>query len=655
MKKRKVPVKRQQPPPSTNAAQAPNGAPSTTTSQQPYTNGVTTAAQPQPEDDGNWQEFPIFVSKNTLMQGLHYHAMKLQGRIYKNGQYEPINPYDQSQFTRPLQLHRRMARDKMAQAEQLDVASGMDDKDKELQAIKREERQREREANQAQIAPTGGDAKKSARPKPKKKVEDVFFKEYDEKAVKKSDLRYTEARPWHLEDFDHKNVFVGNYEEPPSEESVMFEIGENGFRMVPVEKWYRFTQANRVAAMEGDAIEKEMAKPAKLPRWFNKTQVSNDEARKQAMEKRKAEFRAQQRGGDEEEEKPESKDDYNADVDEMDFEFNDEFQDDDEGAMFGDQDAEDQKDLEKRLREEMRNAGLGATGIKDEDKDYDAEEEKQREEEKEEKRRTKRMRKALLKKERKNEYDDDSEHGEFSESSESEDSEDERERLEQERKQEEARKINGDKSGASTKGTNTPSGRVEKKDSSRPGNSLKRPGSPDLSELSGNESSRKRPKVNGASASNGARALSRTSFPLLTLIMMFANALPADTARGTRPPRTHTGGSGSGSETEGSNPREGRPKIRIRNSPTASPNGSRAATPSGSRAQSPQRVKRPPFPTLEEVRAAIPKDGIPINELVDVFRSRVAGRQADFISLVKGAGRQDPTSKRIMPKSAASP
>ena len=131
-----------------------------------------------------------------------------------------------------------------------------------------------------------------------------------------------------------------------------------------------------------------------------------------------------------------------------------------------------------------------------------------------------------------------------------------------------------------------------------------------------------------------------------------ADNLPADTTRGSRPPRSHTGGSGSGSETDAST-REGRPKIRIRNSPPTSPNGSRTGTPSGSRAQSPQRNKRLPFPTLEEVRAAIPEQGIVIGELVNLFRSRVQGRQGEFIPLVKSAGRQDPSSKKILPKTVA--
>lgn len=641
---KKKPLPRRPPPP----PQASNGSAAGSTSQQAQTNG---AAQAPQEDDGDWQEYPIYVSKDTLTRGLHYHAMKLHAQVWKDGQKVPVNPYDPSQFTRPLQLHRRSARDKLAQAEQPDASAGVDDKERELINIRREERQREREANQAQIAPTGSDPRKP-RQKPKKKVEDVWQDDQNEHKMKLTKLKYEETRPWHLEDFEHKHIYVGRYEEPPSEESVLFEIGQNGFRMVPVEKWYRFTeQSTRVEKnLDSDQVEKEWAKKAKVPRWFNKTQQANDEERKQAYQARMAKLRGEQRGGDEEE-MVAPKDEYNADVDEMDFEFNDEFQDDDEGAMFGDLEGEDAKEIERKLREEMRNAGLGATGIKDEDRDYDAEEEKQREEEKAEKRRTKRMRKALLKKERKNEYDDDSEHGEFSESSESEDSEEERERLEQEAKQEEARKANGEKSGGSTRGTNTPSGRTEKKDPTRLGNSLKRPGSPDLSELSGNESSRKRPKVNGVGASNGARALSRKYITFPRKSGHVANSYSADVARGSHVPRS-TGGSGSGSETEAST-REGRPKIKLRNSPPTSPNGSRAATPSGSRAQSPQRNKRAPFPTLEEVRAAIPADGIGITELVNLFKSRVNGRTGDFIPLVKSAGRQDPVSKKILPKTAA--
>lgn len=440
--------------------------------------------------------------------GLHYHSMRL-----KSTEEKMVNPYDPSQFQRPVRLHRRMARDKREVAEQSDVASGVDDKERELMSIKRAERQAEREANQALIAPTGGDAKKTTKKKPQKKVEDVYYDDNNPKHRQRAQLRYEEARPWHLEDFEGKNVWVGSYEEPLSERSVMFEIGANGFRMVPVEKWYTFQQTNRFEIMDSDAVEKHMGQKFKAPRWFLGTQAANDEARRQATLHARQQ-RIRQSRDSEDDYMPMKREEYQADVDEIDFEFNDEFQDDDEGMIFGDQD-DDAKEIEKKIREEMRDANLAGTGLKDEDKDYDEEEQEERQKERDAKKKARRMRKQLIKKERKNEYDSDSDRNEFSESEESEDSEEERERLEEERKQEEARKASGDKSGASTKGTNTPTGRSEKRDQNRLGASLKRPGSPDLSEMSGNESSRKKVKgINGravSSAANGARSLSRTS------------------------------------------------------------------------------------------------------------------------------------------------
>ena len=71
--------------------------------------------------------------------------------------------------------------------------------------------------------------------------------------------------------------------------------------------------------------------------------------------------------------------DYQADRDEIDFEFDDEFQDDDEGFVFGEQEDEDTKEIEKKIRAEQRTANLAGTGVKDEDRDYDEEEQQWRE------------------------------------------------------------------------------------------------------------------------------------------------------------------------------------------------------------------------------------------------------------------------------------
>jgi len=302
----------------------------------------------------------------------------------------------------------------------------------------------------------------------------------------------------------------------------MFDVADGGFNMVPVEKWYKMTRSDRVSTMTTDQIEKVMTSKHTAPRWFMNSHEAADAARAEAYalkREQQANASRNQRKQEDDEDEPSfvKQEDYRADVDEIDFEFNDEFQDDEEGAFFGDQDAEEVRDIERRIREEMRGANLAGTGVKDEDKDWDEEEQQEKRAEDVEKKKQKKLRRKLKKKEMRHEYESDSEdEHKYEESSESEDSEEEREHEEEERKKEEeklrADQTNGGKSGSSTKGNNTPSGRPEKKGA--PGVSLKREA--DVSEASGNESSRKKIKLNGATGPAGARALSRKYFNMPT-------------------------------------------------------------------------------------------------------------------------------------------
>lgn len=489
---------------------------------QPATNGH--GAAPAHDDDPSlYQEYPIFIHKNALLRGLHHHAFKFHqtGQGPDNKPIE-VSPYSEQQFTRPVRLHRRLARDK-PEGDLSDAASGIDDKEREQREAKKVERQAEREANQAQIAPTGEAAvKKQMKKKQQKKVEDVYYNENNPKQKARSQLRYEEARPWHLEDFDGKQKWVGSYQEPLSGVNVMFEVTEGGFKMIPVEKWYKMIRADRVSAMNMDQVEKIMAQKHFAPRWFLGSHEAADDARKAAYAAKREEMEAvrqQKKKNKMEDDDPFVKqEEYRADVDEIDFEFNDEFQDDDEGFIFGDQGDDDVKDIERRIREEMRSANLAGTGVKDEDKDYDSEEKKEKLAKDEERKKQKKLRRKLKKKELRHEYESDTDdENKYEESSDSEDSEEEREREEEERKKREAEEeeartaaqTNGSNSGASTKGTNTPTGRSEKRPIA--GASLKRDA--ELSELSGNESSRrKKAKLNGGSGlSSAARALARKS------------------------------------------------------------------------------------------------------------------------------------------------
>ena len=454
---------------------------------------------------------------------MRYHGFKFNVRPGPDAKIPIIDPYDPSQFTRPVRLHRRYARDKQETGQVGDAAPGVDDKERELYNARRAERQAEREANQALIAPTGTTTKKAqAKKKNQKVVEDVYYNENNPKQQKAAQLRYEETKPWHMEDFESKNTWIGTYQEPMSASSVLLTVDTQHaiFTMTPIERWYKFTQTNRLDTMTAEEAEKFMTAGYKPDRWFLKTQVGREEEKQKQVKMKREQAMAVKKAEAEEDNgyaavKNEGEF-YNADKDDLDFEFNDEFQDDDEGAMFGNLEDDEAKDIEKRIREEMRGANISAPGLKDTEMDYDEEENRLKEEERARKKREKRMKKQLIRKERKLEYEDESDSNPYSESSEDEDSDEERERLESERKEEEERKAavaNGDKSGASTKGTNTPSGRAEKRDPSRSNAALgagtKRPGSPNLSDASGTESRKKAKGTNGRALTSNGRSLSR--------------------------------------------------------------------------------------------------------------------------------------------------
>jgi transcription initiation factor TFIIF subunit alpha len=135
-------------------------------------------------------------------------------------------------------------------------------------------------------------------------------------------------------------------------------------------------------------------------------------------------------------------------------------------------------------------------------------------------------------------------------------------------------------------GANTPLGRQEKHgDASRKSqvpssSSLKRPGSPNLSEASGNESSRKKIKKQHGS--------------------------------------------------------------RLGMSPHGTPRGSRAASPAMGPSAGGSRAASPPnntggLPTREEVLSKIPDGGITIKNLIGIFQTRSMSKemQTAFIKLVK--------------------
>lgn len=373
---------------------------------------ATAAAPPQPqvdpdEDPSTYQEYPLISTKKSLLEGLRFHAIK----FISDGE---VNPYDRKQFERPVKLHRRFPRDTPNTPV---VANPEDDKEREKEAIRKAEKAAEREATQAQIAPTDKTAAAKKRQPFKKKTEDVYFPTDTPEAQKRARLRYEEGRPWHLEDFENKNVWVGTYEEPLSESNAMFLLDNNGsFRMVPIEKWYRFNPTQRFKTMSLDEAEAHMAKKMKESRWFLESdkavELKRAELERQArLQRGRVGMRGENRIKDEDDDE---RMDVADDVDELDFEAEDEFQDDDEGRLFGD-DEEEAKEAATRLKKERHEANIFAgTGVKEE-KDWFEEEELEKQREREEKKKAKKLRKKLVKIEKNYDYDTDESDNPYSE------------------------------------------------------------------------------------------------------------------------------------------------------------------------------------------------------------------------------------------------
>lgn len=516
-------------------------------------------------------QLPLVMTRGMLKDFRH-HVMRLNSRT-------AVDIQDESQFTPPIRLHRRDPRAPPSGAgshfEEEDTKEDLEEiKERERLDIAKEERRKVREANQAKIAPTG--VKKP--PAFQKKTEQKYRPDDTLEAEKRRLLRYEETLPWHLEDFDNKQTWVGVYESELSESHVMlttaFQNGQDVIQMVPLERWYKFgikSKVKQASLKEGEDVVKA---ERKLPDFLAKIEENNIKREQEdAILER---HRPRARIGDKEEEAARRRalglDDatfvkQEADADDIDYNVEDDFADDEEGVngLFEGEEAEI-KEAEERLKRDR----LGAAAFDLDREDVLAQELREQLEKEQSRAVEKKLKKSLAKREKNADYwssDDDNPYGSESE----EDSAEEEERKAKEEEERKAAENNGKDeaekgaSGTSTKGSNTPSGSHRPVDST----SKKRPGSPNLSEASGNESARKKHKKKHDKGTDGLRK-------------SHLNDVSKRTAA-----------SGSDSEmTDASRPKKQKLKVRLGASPSGSPSASRAGSPgapqlNGSRAGSP--------------------------------------------------------------------
>ncbi|KAF4971183.1 hypothetical protein FSARC_1905 [Fusarium sarcochroum] len=599
----------------------------------PSSSGTQNGTKPSIEElrrqNGGWSEpppaqysdIPIMTTKKALLDGIRYHMMKFtQSKVGD----KPIDPTDQDDFARPVTLHRRDARQPppgRAAKVEAPEAPQADEQEAERMAQIKAEREAQRAVDQAKIAPVAKDPNPK-RPKKQKEEKTTFNRAPKTQAAKKeSDLRYEEALPWHLEDAEGKNVWVGNYVSALSESNVAFMIDKSVFRMVPLEKWYRFTSKPPFQPYTIDEAEALMNKKVDVGRWVMKDEEKRagrqdlEATRRmfygggQMVKTESATFKAASRS-----EKLEH--------DEIDM-SGDEFQDDDEAPMFEKNDDEDTKESKDRIRREQLGANLFGEG---DEKEVDKELDAQLREEIMRQTLGKATKKALIKRDREDIYEsDDSAENPWSSSSDdnsSDEEEGDEEKKDDENKKDGAKEDKAQGSGSGSKGTNTPSGK--KPEGSKKSKSLKRAGSPALSESSGNESSRKKLKKSVTSAAG-----SRSGTPL---------------PQGAAARRAMGAGSGSDGEVTAGEMSDGaaskKKKLKL-------VSGSARGTPSASRAGSPipQGAASPGSPggsivEPAEILEKIPSEGITIGELIKLFNHRLGDRPGqmpknEWIQLVK--------------------
>ncbi|KKY18328.1 putative transcription initiation factor iif subunit alpha [Phaeomoniella chlamydospora] len=608
---------------------------------------------------GQYQDFKLFTTKKQLLDGLRFHVLNLTGK-------ENVDLTNTEEFTRPVRLHRRDPRapppGQIAAKEEAEEPppNDMDTKEREAYLKRKEERQKEREANLAQIAPSIEAGKKIRNFA--KKTEQVFRPGQSADQRLKYRDKYEEKLPWHLEDFNDKHCLVGTNQPTMSHQYAALFLEDDSARgtpcarLIPVEKWYKFAPKKTVKTLTIEEAEREMKKLQKDPDWLLKTRM-------EAIKERENEMLARMSKGLYTTSQGTSVAAQRAEDGAADLDFEDDFADDEEGNLFEEKD-EDQKLAEQRIKQEQLSANFFDN--KDE-REVDIEEKKEQLMRSLQGKYSKKLNKALRKREGNYNLGSDSdEDNPYASDSSSTDSESEQIKKEEEAKAKEEKaaqsSAEGGKSGTSTRGTNTPSGRKEKHGgtgsdrdmAARKAGSVKRSGTPNLSDAgSGTDASvRKKDKHKHLRTAASTVPGSRSS------------SLVPDASQSKKRKSLAPGMGGAGSDSEGGGRAgaasplsdSGNPSSQKRlklNPPTTSPPLSRATSP---RPGSPPAGSSSEFaglPDPSEIAPEIPATGISVMELYKIFKSR--GQVPDsqrpaFWKLIQQVGKINKGAKWVMPR-----
>lgn len=354
---------------------------------------------------GNYVDYPVFISKKALMEGIRPHIARFHSKL-------DINLSDQKEWTRPVRLQRRdpMAPAPGGKVEQLDTKDVEIEEERQKHQLMREQREAQRTAAMAEVAPSSQNPNSKRGGAGKRKVTQVFAKDETEGQRARSQLKYEEALPWHLEDFDNRQSWVGSYEAALSNTYAQLVFHDGRFEIAPLEKWYKFTQKRNFKTeeqMEAERAKRIQQNPAWLKSYNAKQEaVKVDQDNKRATATLFDGFLVGRRVGDV---GGASAKKDTADAGEMDFE--EDMADDEEDPVF-EGDAEETKETEKKIKRDMLQANI--FNMKEE-KSYDKAEQREKFEKQALKEEGKGVRKGLVKRERNHIYDSDDSGNPYSE------------------------------------------------------------------------------------------------------------------------------------------------------------------------------------------------------------------------------------------------
>lgn len=236
-----------------------------------------------------------------------------------------------------------------------------EERKKKLEQKKKEEEaeklEKEKEERLKHIAPDGGARKRKQVIKRKTRQ----IRAYDED---KRRLRYEEFYPWVLEDYDAKQAWVGNYEAGVTDNFCLLVLDNANkcFKLVPLDKYYRFTPRNKYATLTLEEAEAKMNKGSNGQRWLMR-KMADEAASGQRVDLRYRKLQTTSK--QEKEEDPTVKKSEDEDMD-----FDDEFQDDEEAPIIQGNEAENRL-VEGKMKKNMLRANNLIEHDEDSDSDLD--------------------------------------------------------------------------------------------------------------------------------------------------------------------------------------------------------------------------------------------------------------------------------------------